>query len=113
MAVEFQAAPSLQPAHLAIAAHETPGAAVTNAWFASLHGLPVVPHSSRRRPFRFSNHALVTSLHGAKPPQERRASVCGLAAGAALRLRFAKRSSPSSAPLAPLAERRPKPSQTT
>ena len=32
-------------------------------------------------------------------PQSRRASVCGSAAGVALRLRFARRSSPSSAPL--------------
>ena len=33
---------------------------------------------SRRRPFRFSNRALVTSLHSAGP-KERRASVCGSA----------------------------------
>jgi len=37
-------------------------------------------------------------------PQQRRASVCGSAAGVALRLRFAMRSSPPSAPLSPLAE---------
>ena len=42
-------------------------------------------------------------------PQERRASVCGSAAGVALRLRFARRSSAPSAPLSPLADRRPKP----
>ena len=53
--------------------------AVTNARFASLHGLSVAPSPSRRRPLRFSNRALVTSLHGAGP-QERRASVCGSAA---------------------------------
>ena len=41
--------------------------AVTNARFASLHALPVAPSPSRRRPFRFSNRALVTSLHGAGP----------------------------------------------
>jgi hypothetical protein len=58
----------------------------------------VAPFPSRRRPFRFSNRTLVTSLHGAGP-QERRASVCGSAAGVALRLRFARRFSPLSAPL--------------
>jgi hypothetical protein len=35
--------------------------------------------------------------------------ICGSAAGVALRLRFAMRSSPPSAPLFPLADRRPKP----
>ena len=44
-------------------------------------------------------------------PHERRASVCGSAAGVALRLRFASRLS-ASAPLSPLADRRPKPRQT-
>ena len=44
-----------------------------------------------------------------KVPHERLASVCGSAAGVALRLRFAMRSPPSSAPLCPLADRRPKP----
>ena len=73
-----------------------------------LHALSVAPSPSRRRPFHSANRALVTSLHGAGP-QERRASVCGSAAGVALRLRFAKRSSPPSAPLFPLADRRPKP----
>jgi hypothetical protein len=43
-----------------------------------------------------------------KVPQVRRASVCAPAAGVALRLRFARRSSPPSAPLSPLADRRPK-----
>jgi hypothetical protein len=42
-------------------------------------------------------------------PHERRASVCGSAAGVALRLRFAIRSPPPSAPLSPLADPRPKP----
>ena len=82
--------------------------AVTNARFASLHGLAAAPYPSRRRPFPFSNRALVTSLHGAGP-QERRASVCGSAAGVTLRLRFARRSPSPSAPLSPLADRRPKP----
>ena len=59
-------------------------------------------------PVHFANRALVTSLHGAGP-QERLASVCDSAAGVALRLRFAKRSSAPSAPLSPLADRRPKP----
>ena len=34
---------------------------MTNARFASLHGLPVAPSPSRRRPFHFANRALVTS----------------------------------------------------
>jgi len=63
MAVELRAARSLAPAHLAITAHETPGAAVTNARFASLHGLAVAPSPHRRRPFHFANRALVTSEH--------------------------------------------------
>jgi len=37
-------------------------------------------YASRRRPCRFSNRALVTNLHRAGP-QQRRASVCGPAAG--------------------------------
>ena len=44
-----------------------------------------------------------------KMPHEQGASVCGSAAGVALRLRFAMRSSPPSAPLSPLADPRPKP----
>jgi hypothetical protein len=36
---------------------------VTNALFASLHGLPVAPSPPRRHPFRFSNRALVPSEH--------------------------------------------------
>lgn len=83
-------------------------AAVTNARFASLHGLPVAPSPSRRRPFHSANRAIVTSLHGAGP-QTRRASVCGSAAGVALRLRSARRSSSPRAPLSPLADHRPKP----
>jgi hypothetical protein len=65
-------------------------------------------YASRRRPFRFSNRALVTSLHGAGP-QERRASVCGPAAGVALRLRSARRSSPPPLhlPRSPTADRSP------
>lgn len=84
--------------------------AVTNARFASLHGLPVAPSPSRRRPFHFTNRALVTSLHGAGL-HEQRASVCGSAAGVALGLRFTRRSSPLSAlrSTSPLADRRPKP----
>lgn len=39
--------------------------AVTNARFASLHGLPVAPSPSRRRPLHFTNRALVTSWHSA------------------------------------------------
>jgi hypothetical protein len=37
--------------------------AVTNAQFAALHGLPVAPYPSRRRPFHSTNRALVTSEH--------------------------------------------------
>jgi len=81
---------------------------VTNARFASLHGRPVAPSPSRRCPFHSANRALVTSGI-CNVPQTRRASVCGSAAGVALRLRFARRSSPPSAPLSPLADRRPKP----
>ena len=48
------------------------------------------PVALRRRPLRFTNRALVTSLHGAGP-QARRASVCGSAAGrcAAAAIRYA------------------------
>ena len=67
----------------------------------------VAPFPLRPRLFRFAKRALVTS--GTRSAaHERRASVCGSAAGVALRLRFAKRSSPLSAPLSPLADRRPK-----
>ena len=38
---------------------------MTNARFASLHGLPVAPSPSRRRPLHFTNRALVTSWHSA------------------------------------------------
>ena len=82
--------------------------AVTNARFASLRGLPVAPSPSRRRPLHFANRALVTSLH-----EELAARAAGfrlrLGGGVALRLRFARRSSPPSAPRSPLADRRPKP----
>ena len=79
--------------------------AVTNARLLRSTGCPSPP---RRRPLHFTNRALVTSLHGAGP-QERRASVCGSAAGGARRLRFARRLSPPSAPLSPPPDRRPKP----
>jgi hypothetical protein len=36
---------------------------VTNARFTALHGLAVAPPPSRRRPFHFTNRALVTSWH--------------------------------------------------
>ncbi len=86
---------------------KVPGSAVTNARFASLHGLPVAPSPSRRRPFHYANRALVTSLHG----EAARAAAfrLRLGGGVALRLRSAKRFSPPSAPLSPLADRRPKP----
>jgi len=57
---------------------------VTNARFASLHGLPVAPSPSRRRPFRFSNRALVTSGI-ISTPQDRRAPVGSLASSLRLR----------------------------
>lgn len=57
---------------------------MTNARFASLHGLFVAPSPSRRRPFRFSNRALVTSGI-ISAPQERRASVSRLASSLRLR----------------------------
>jgi hypothetical protein len=37
--------------------------AVTNARFAALHGLPVAPSPSRRRPLHSAKRALVTSEH--------------------------------------------------
>jgi hypothetical protein len=61
--------------------------AVTNARFAAFHGLPVCP---------------VPSMGGGLPSAARRRDV-------PLRLRFARRFSPPSAPLSPLADRRPKP----
>jgi len=81
---------------------------VTNAIFASFHrldGRPVSPFDlacSASQKMR-SSRAGIGEL-----PQWRRASVCGSAAGVALRLRFAKRCSPPSAPLSPLTDRRPK-----
>jgi hypothetical protein len=65
-------------------------------------------YASRRRPFCFSNRALVTSLHGAGP-QERRASVRGSAAGRCASAPFRYALLAASAPLAPLADHRPKP----
>lgn len=79
--------------------------AVTNAFFVSLHGLSVGPFPPRPCPFRFAKLALVTSGN----------RLAALAAGfrlrlgsdVALRLRFAKRFSPLSAPLprSPTADR--------
>lgn len=86
--------------------------AVTNARLALLHGLPVVPATPRRRPFHSANRALVTSLHGAGP-QERRASGCGSAAGHCAPAAFHQAFLSASAPLSPLAARRPKPHPTT
>jgi hypothetical protein len=66
-------------------------------------------YASRPRPFSFANRALVTSglpqcaaMSGGLPSAARRRDV-------ALRLRFAKRFSPPSAPISPLTDRRPKP----
>jgi hypothetical protein len=71
-------------------------------------GCPSSLSPSRRRPLHSANHALVTSGHW------RIAAMAAgfrlrLGGGVALRLRFAKRFSPPSAPLSPLADRRPKP----
>ncbi len=81
--------------------------AVTNTRFASLHGLPVAP-----LPFDDARSTSQTARSSraciAQNPRPWRASVCGSAAGVALRLRCAKRSSPPSAPLPPLADHRPK-----
>jgi hypothetical protein len=70
-------------------------------------GLTVAPFPLRPRLFRFAKNALVTSGHW------RIAAMAAgfrlrLGGGVALRLRFAKRFSPPSAPLSPLADRRPK-----
>jgi hypothetical protein len=79
---------------------------VTNARFASLHGLPVAPYPSRRCPFHSANLALVTSEH---PPNAAKAAGfrLRLGGGVALRLRSSRLS--VCAPLFPLADRRPKP----
>jgi hypothetical protein len=67
--------------------------AVTNAPFAPLHGLLVVPVPLQPHPFHYENRALVTSGNQ-NWPNNRLASVCGSAAGVALRLRFTMRFSP-------------------
>jgi hypothetical protein len=81
---------------------------VTNARFASLHGLSLalLPFEDARATPQI--RALVTSgicfdrRRGKLPSAARRQAV-------ALRLRFAKRSSPPAAPLSLLDDRRPKP----
>jgi len=80
---------------------------VTNARFASLHGLPValLPSTtpvSLRKPGARHERASGKCRIGGGPPSAARG-------GVALRLRFAKRYPPLSAPLSPLADRRPKP----
>lgn len=83
--------------------------AVTNARFCSAAraaGRPCLDPARSSSQTARSSRASIRNV-----PQERRASVCGVcgsAADVALRLRFARRASPPSAPLSPLADHRPK-----
>src|SRR6266498_5432585 len=89
-------------------ATETPFAAVTNAWFCcASRAAGSAPSPSRPRPFRFANHALVTS--GNFRPRRAVGFRLRLGGGVALPLPSAKRSSPPSAPLLrpPTADRSP------
>lgn len=83
---------------------------MTNAHFASLHGLPVGPVSLSTTPVPLRKVRARHERHC-----RRAAGAAGfrllLGGGVALRLRFAKRFSPLSAPLSPLADRRPKPKE--
>ena len=83
--------------------------AVTNARFSSLHGLTVGPVSLSTTPVplrkpraRHERAFARRRKRGGLPSAVRRRAV-------PLRLRFARRSSPPSAPLSPLTDRRPKP----
>ena len=82
---------------------------MTNAIFASLHRLDGRPVSPATSPVPLRKNCARPERASAMCHHERRASVCGSAAGVALRLRFAMRFSPPSASLAPLSDRRPKP----
>jgi hypothetical protein len=84
------------------------GSAVTNAPFASFHGLPVALSAPSTTPVPLRKSCARHERASANVPQARLTSVSGSAAGVALRLRFATRASPPSALLAPLADRRPK-----
>ncbi|GEM_PF-4296495 len=81
---------------------------MTNARFASFHGPPVIPYAFSTTPVPLRKSARSSRAALADYRISRRASVCGSAAGVALRLRIAMRFSPPSAPLFPLADRRPK-----
>lgn len=83
--------------------------AVTNARFAPLDGLPVVPVPLSTTPVLLHKPRARHEWAFAGMPRVRQASVCGSAAGVALRLHFAMRFIPPSAPLFPLADHRPKP----
>jgi hypothetical protein len=85
--------------------------AVTNARFASFHGLPVGPHPLSTTPVPLRKSRARHERHSSRESHQRRASVCGSAPGVALWLRFAMRSSPSSAPLPCSPNRRPEPNR--
>lgn len=71
--------------------------AVTNARFASFHGLPVGPFPLSTTLVPLSKSRARHKRHPLRPPHERPASVCGSNAGAVLQPHSAIRSIPSSA----------------
>ena len=81
-------------------------APVTNALYASLQGRGWPCYPLDHAPSAQAPSALVTNRSNNAVAL---ASVCGSAADVPLRLRFARRFTPLSAPLSPLADRRPKP----
>ena len=77
---------STSPLYREVGRHNTL-TAVTIARIAALHRLPVAPSPSRPRPFRFTNHAFVTSYIRWTEPHQRR--LPSAARRAALRSSFA------------------------